>query len=41
MKQEGTILTVARVVAETVEKPENRTEDCLELMGGGKRGTRS
>ena len=30
--KEGTILTVARVVAETVEKPENRTEDCLELM---------
>lgn len=30
--KEGTILTVARVMAEIAEKPENRTEDCLELM---------
>ncbi|MEG1811925.1 MAG: DAK2 domain-containing protein [Clostridia bacterium] len=30
--KEGTILTVARVIAETVELPENRTDDCLALM---------
>ena len=30
--KEGTILTVARVIAETVERPENRTDDCFALM---------
>ena len=30
--KEGTILTVARVIAETVERGENRTDDCLQLM---------
>lgn len=30
--KEGTILTVARVVAETLETPENKTDDCLRVM---------
>ncbi len=30
--KEGTILTVARVIAETLEKSENHTDDCLQVM---------
>lgn len=30
--KEGTILTVARMIAEACENPRNKTDDCLELM---------